>query len=288
MMKLYSVFWIVAGILVSTSLFAYSAPVEMREQPQVAFAQPFSPNETGEMPAISEPLSPSQQSVHREEGPVGANRLDKLEQLSEEVRQLRGLVEMQQHVIGQLQSTQLRQFQDLDQRLAALAISANKSRENHSFFRRKPVDSTESTQVAAQPKAEIASGKQVLDQQRLYESAYSHLKNKEFPQAKPILKEYLQHYPTGQYAVNAHYWLGELFLLSGETQQAKTEFARVVSDYPSSSKMADAMLKLGFIYADEGQSRAARKQFLKIKELYPNSATAKLADQRLSRIEEMG
>ncbi len=292
-MKLYRFSWIVlsSGLLVSPLAFAYSAPVEMREQPQVAIAKPFSSAETGERPAISEPLSPSQQSVQGLRGQqlFESARFDKLEQLFEEVSQLRGQVEIQEHLIQQLQSTQQRQYQDIDSRLVATEALA-KSKGSHSFFRSKSseVENTAKPEPISQEAPQQLSGEQVLDQQRLYGLAYSYLKNKEFLKARPILEEYLVQYPTGQYAVNAHYWLGELLLVSGETQQAKVEFNTVVSNYPTSSKIADAMLKLGFIYADEGQSTVARKQLLKIKELYPNSATAKLADQRLSRIEGAG
>lgn len=265
------------GVVVSASALAYSAPVESRNiDGAIEFSRPFVQQEAlgvDESPAIQEPLAPSQQSVRREEG-IQAQYFERIEQLIQEVSQLRGVLEVQEHRIGQLEQQLKQQYSDLDQRLGNGAPQT-------------PVQSA----TISQPVAPVAvshkvTGEQLVDQHRLYSTAYSLLKEKKFSEAKPLLAEYVRRYPDGQYAVNAHYWLGELLLVSGETQQAKIEFNTVISDYADSSKRADAMLKLGFIYADEGEIQIAKKQLMTLKKLYPDSPTAKLAERRLSRLEE--
>ena len=42
------------------------------------------------------------------------------------------------------------------------------------------------------------------------------------------LQKMLHKYPAGQFAANAHYWLGELYGLLNKNNQSADEFATVV------------------------------------------------------------
>ena len=238
------------GLLLSSMAHAYRAPVVER----------------GVIPELSSGAQgPSQD-------PVTPELIAQMELLAQAMRELRGQLEEQNHRIEQLEKQQLSQYQDLDSRLSELKISPLQAEVT------APVAQT-APKVASLPVSREDQGRA---QQALYQSAYTLLRDKKYQQAEPILHQYLSLYPNGYYAVNAHYWLGELLLLSGKIQEAKVEFNTVADEFANSGKAADAMLKLGFIYSDEGQTRVAREQFQKVLEKFPDSPASQLAEQRLS------
>jgi tol-pal system protein YbgF len=98
----------------------------------------------------------------------------------------------------------------------------------------------------------------------------------------------LQKYPSGQFAANAHYWLGELYGLMGKNDQSISEFGNVVKNYPDSPKIADAQLKLGLIYAAQLKWPDARTSFKKVINHYPGTASAHLASEQLKQIKQAG
>ena len=102
------------------------------------------------------------------------------------------------------------------------------------------------------------------------------------------LQKMLQKYPTGQFAANAHYWLGELYGLLGKSAQSAVEFDAVVKNYPDSPKVSDAQLKLGLIYTAQFKWPEAKTTFKKVINHYPGTASARLAAEQLKQIKEAG
>lgn len=122
----------------------------------------------------------------------------------------------------------------------------------------------------------------------VYESAYALVQNKQYQQATQAMQAYLKKYPSGQYTVNAHYWLGELYAISGDQKKALNEFNTVVSQYPQSNKAPDAMLKLGMIAYGENQYAQAKVWFSQINSKYANSSAARVASQELLQLQQAG
>ncbi len=98
----------------------------------------------------------------------------------------------------------------------------------------------------------------------------------------------LQKYPSGQFAANAHYWLGELYSLLGKDDSSAAEFAVVVNQYPDSPKVSDAQLKLGMIYAGQFKWQEAKAAFKKVINRYPGTSSARLATEQLKQIKLAG
>ncbi|MEM1243455.1 MAG: tol-pal system protein YbgF, partial [Pseudomonadota bacterium] len=106
-------------------------------------------------------------------------------------------------------------------------------------------------------------------------------------QAQVAMESYLKNHPQGHYISNAHYWLGELYLLKNQTQKALTQFQVVANRYPQSPKIPDALLKIGFVYYDIGQFVKAKQQLLQVTQKYPNTTVAQLANNRLRMIAQL-
>jgi len=116
-----------------------------------------------------------------------------------------------------------------------------------------------------------------VDQKREYQQAYDLIKNKNFEEAIKSLLLFIEHYPEGDLAGNAYYWLGEVYLVLPQLEEAKQAFSVVVSAFPMHRKAADALFKLGVSY-DRLQDPARAEKYLNEVQLkFPKSTAAKIA-----------
>lgn len=146
----------------------------------------------------------------------------------------------------------------------------------------------ESPQLPPKPTLVV---KGVLAEKNTYENAYNFVLNKRYPEAVTALEEFLTQYPKGQYAPNAHYWLGEVYSLQGRADKnaellnkASIEFTAITTQFPNHQKAMDALLKLGIIESDRGNTEAARQYLTRVKERYPGTSVARIASTHLQRL----
>lgn len=260
---------------VSIGAVAYTAPVESRvdvdsDEGWVQQSQPSTSQDTDQQYVSAQTSEQASAS--------GPSYLARLSDLEDEVRQLRGQVEEQNHKLKQMVGLQTKIFQDLDSRVTKLSGG---NRAGH--------DSTkllEAKAGALEQKPPLTRSVSVdpANEQKSYQTAYDLLRNKQYAQAKLAMKDYVTNYPDGEFAVNAHYWLGELNLLTGDSKTAAKEFNTVIEKYPTSNKVSDAMLKTGLIYLEQDNQKAAKQQFQKIMQSFPNSASAGIAKRRLQQL----
>ncbi len=203
------------------------------------------------------------------------NLMSQLNALQDEVRTLRGLIEVHEHDMAQLKQQQQLMYGDLDHRLA------NKQQAT-------VLNDSVSNAVNPPNLDKHAAMDGLVAQEKDYQQAFQLLRDKHYSKAVSAMNDYIAHYPTGHYAANAHYWLGELFMLQGNTDQAVKQFNVVLSDFASNRKAADARLKLGFIFLDRGDYIGARSRFDEIVKRYPGSSTAQLAQARLDDLKKQG
>jgi tol-pal system protein YbgF len=194
----------------------------------------------------------------------------KVQQMQQTIDDLRGIVEMQGHQIKNLETSQRTMYADLDKRVATLeGIKASSL----------PAASANDTSIN-KPKSVTPDEKQV------YQDAFQLISNKKYSDAIEAFKNYLQKYPTGIYVPNAHYWLGELYAISGDNRSSLSEFSAVVSDYASSNKAPDALLKLGSMAFNQGNFDQAEKYWSQLTSNYPNSAAARIAGKQLRQLKK--
>ena len=114
-----------------------------------------------------------------------------------------------------------------------------------------------------------------------YGAAYALVQGRKFDQAIPAFQQFLQRYPDGEYAANAHYWLGELYLVKQppDLEASRQSFALLLSQYPDNSKAPDALYKLGKVQFLKGNREKAREYLDQVIKLYggTNNASVKLA-----------
>ena len=206
----------------------------------------YSAPASAQAPAQQQSLSLDQQVVRVNQQMQNLTQMNlpaKIDALQQQVQQLQGALDNERHQIQLLQNALL----------------------------------TKKQPVATTPPVSNIAGNSELQE---YQNAFKLLRDKNYTNAVTAMQGYLKDYPDGKYAVNAHYWLGEMYYLQSQLPKATNEFQTVIDHYPNSAKVPDAMLKLAMIYSAKGDYKDSHQMFQEIKTRYPNSAAARLMEQQ--------
>jgi tol-pal system protein YbgF len=219
---------------------------------------------------------------------------EQVESLQSQIQTLRNQVEQLTHALEKAQAEQKAAYTDLDTRLA----QANAAPAQAAVTPPPPAAEVKpAAKTPAAPKVEHAAKKEavektegpdVAEEQQIYQSAYTLIKDKKYDEAVTTLQTMLKKYPTGQFASNAHYWLGELYGLLGKSNKSLGEFVIVVTNYSKSPRVSDAQLKIGLIFASQDKWLEAKSAFKKVVDKYPGTASARLASEQLKQIKTAG
>ncbi len=207
--------------------------------------------------------------------------LEQVEQLQQEVQNLRGIVEEQEHEIKLLNKRQEQLFADLDQRVTALS---------------GPTAQLQAGDANVQGLTSVRKNKVDLNEGDRYQVAYDLMKKKLYNDASLSFQDFLWQYPDGKYAANANYWLGEIYFIQWEQnkknqlplEKAIEYFSAVVEKYKDHNKAIDSLLKLGLIELDKENWGAAKNYFIKVKKQSPKSSSANIASMQLQRLDREG
>jgi len=121
-----------------------------------------------------------------------------------------------------------------------------------------------------------------------YRAAFELLKEQRYEPAAMAFEQFLLTFPDSELADNAQYWLAESHYVTKSFTQALGEFEAVISRYPGSLKVPDALLKMGYCNYELRQMGAARVALARVQSDYPGKTAARLAGQRLKRMDEEG
>ncbi len=241
----------------------------------------------------------------------------RMDELSEEASQLRGMLEQQDHDLAGIKKRQRDLYLDIDRRLRELEMTSSRTPAPAAPI--APVTTTEpaaNTTVAApgapmaaapvlQPSTAVSNTPSlprpatiqggtnrnttpVSDERAAYQKAFDMLKEGRYKMANTAFKDFIDQYPESSYAGNSQYWLGESNYVTRQFEQAVIEFTAVLKKYPSSNKVPDAMLKLGYTYYELGRFAEARQILERLTRRDPKTTAARLAGKRLERMSREG
>jgi tol-pal system protein YbgF len=192
-----------------------------------------------------------------------------VQQLQHEVQDLRGIIEQQNFAIQTLQQQVKDNYIDLDKRLGALKTStaspASPAATTNSVSEPTTTATAETTTPAVNTDAEKDS----------YDAAYKLLDQNKRDEAVAAFLKHLSTYPKGEYAANACYWLGQIYLTQGQLAPAEEQFNTLLKNFPDHRKVPDAKFALGKVYFQEGKKAEAQKIIQEVAQ--GNSKTAALA-----------
>ena len=204
-----------------------------------------------------------------------------LQQMQEEIAQLRGMLEVQQNEIQRLKQEGLERYQDLDRRLSDASSDGSTSQNSSSAG---AIDASGPVQAPAGASAPQASQSADPEKEKLYyDAAFDLIKAKDFDKASQAFAAFLRKYPSSPYAGNAQYWLGEVNLAKGDLQSAGQAFAKVSQAYPQHNKVPDSLYKLADVELRLGNRDKANGILRQVISDYPNSSAAQLAQRQLNR-----
>mgnify|MGYP001827498580 FL=1 len=121
-----------------------------------------------------------------------------------------------------------------------------------------------------------------------YQAAFELLKEQRYEPAAMAFEQFLVAYPDSELADNAQYWLAESHYVTQMFDEALSEFEVVITKFPRSRKVPDALLKMGYCSYELEQWDAARASLERVTAEYPETTAARLAGQRLERMDEEG
>lgn len=177
-----------------------------------------------------------------------------LQVLQQEVQGLRGLVEEQAHQLQQLKQQRMDDYMDLDRRISELSQAGGRSSDS-SASRNANGASTDRPARDRTPASNNTQSGEFASYSAAVDLA---TKRQEFDSAIAALNKHLEEYPQGDYAPNAHYWLGQIYFVQGNMEEAKQAFSRVVNTYSSHNKAPEARYKLGQVYFRLGEKARAK------------------------------
>jgi tol-pal system protein YbgF len=218
-----------------------------------------------------------------------------IEQMQQDLQQLRGEIEVQTHTLEDMKRRQREQYLDIDRRLQQLknaqvpVAPAGVTGANGApavvvppLTTAPPAASTVAPAVAPVASADPAR------EQAEYDTALAILRDGRYSDAALAFKQFITAYPAGGYTDNAHYWLGETYYVTREFDKAQATFSKLVTDFPNSPKVADSRLKLGYIHYEGKDWAAARTELETVTASWPASTAARLAHDRLARMQKEG
>lgn len=192
-----------------------------------------------------------------------------LDDLQNELNELRGVTELHTHQLSQVLERQRELYQELDRRVSQ-ALTATPTQTAPTYTSSNVNDVVYSSDV---PENEA------------YDKAVNLvLKERRYDEAIPEFKAFNLNYPNSTYAANAHYWLGQLLFNKNDIAAAKTEFEIVYTKFQDSPKRSDSMLKLAIVEQKMNNNEKAKALLKELIAKYPTSSAAKLAQPRLGSL----
>lgn len=212
-------------------------------------------------------ISAVQQQQTSQQNQIMAELIMQVNQLQQEVRQLRGQVEEQDYRIKQLTKQQRELYLDLDRRLQGGAAL-----------------STSETEELSSDTADKGNNGSSNRSQQAYNQAFTLFNEQKYPQAKSAFKTFVSDYPKDSLASNAHYLLGQLHFSDKEYAEAESQFKAVYEQFPDTSIKDKAMLKLAQVQELKGDKAAAKATYQQVSKLFPNTTAGRLAKAKLDTL----
>ncbi len=208
-----------------------------------------------------------------------------VQQLQQEVRELRGQIEELSYRQNQASKQERDRYVDLDRRILELRDELEKQSNSSVNTATSGQTATGVTPSIGQTSLEVEPAGEVSDDARqAYELAYNLIKQRKYDEAVTSLHSFINDYPSSDLAPNAYYWLGEVYLVLPKLEQARQAFIVVIGKYPNHRKAPDASYKLGVTYQRLGNREEAVRYLDQTITRYPDSSAANLAKDYLTQI----
>jgi tol-pal system protein YbgF len=243
---------------------------------------------SGQSIVTSKPLQPKLTEVsdvvavvNTPMGNANAQMFDLVELLQRELQQLRGQVEELNYNLERLKQDQKQRYLDLDRRVVSLSSQPSVANETQvaTVVSQTPQDGNEPAlgqvivaQETYDPEVEKAA----------YNAAFTLIRERQYDASIVALQAFVNDFRQGALLGNAHYWLGEVYMVQGDASLAAESFEIVIGEFPEHRKIPDALYKAGVAYQNVGNTVKANQMLQRVLKEYPDSSAARLAHERVN------
>lgn len=209
--------------------------------------------------------------------------LNQVTELKSEMQALRAQVEELQNQVQQQKDSGRSQYLDLDGRLNRLENGGG----NPAIVTPPP---SAGAKPAAADKPPVVRGDagamaKGADERSAYNAAFDALKAGQYVDSARLFSDFLQAYPSGAYAPNALYWLGESYYVTQNYELAQQQFQALLDRYPTHDKAPGALLKVGLSQYGLKNMDGAERTLAEVSQRFPGTDAARTADDRLRAIQ---
>ena len=267
------------ALLSSSSVFAI--PIESRSLSENSSSNTNTPVATAQTPSN-----------------LNWDLLQQIQRLENQVRDLRGKIDEQDHRIEQLNNELTNRYTDLDQRLELLKQKVDPSEEATENQNAVPTNttSTNTSENTAQVSTEIANNaptaqsngvttpinspavtSNVEQEKAAYTIALDAYKQGGAKKAIAPMQNFIKNNPNSVYTGNAYFWLAEfnLAIEPPNYTEAKKNYEIVASKFPNSAKASRALYQLYSIAKDVNKNTQSAEVYKKkLLSTYPTSEEA--------------
>lgn len=239
-----------------------------------------------------------------------ADLVYQIQQLQQQLAQLQGTIEEQNHQINQLKDRQKVLYVDMDSRITHIeeamggkpkneltedsAIDDNTSQATTQSVTvtapviRPTVDAQVNTQTLNNSNVTATSEPVETAAKSMYLKAFNELKAGRSNESSRLFEDFIQTYPNDDLTDNAYYWLGESYYVSRNYPLALAAFQNLEQKFPLSSKLSDSLLKIGYTYHELEDYAQAQAALEKVVDSFPNQPVARMAEKRLNLLRREG
>ncbi len=236
-----------------------------------------------------------------------ADLVYQIQQLQQQLAQMQGTIEEQNHQINELKNRQKVLYVDMDSRITHIEEAMggqpkNELTQDSAINDDAPVETVTIAAPVVRPTIDAQVNTQTLNNNQVtatteavntaaksqYLVAFNELKAGRSNESSRLFEDFIQAFPSDDLTDNAYYWLGESYYVSRNYPLALAAFQNLAEKFPLSSKLSDALLKIGYTYhelEDYGQAETALN---KVVDSFPNQPVARMAEKRLNLLRREG
>lgn len=197
-----------------------------------------------------------------------------IEKLREEMRSLRGQIEVLGNTIEGVSKRQRDMYVDLDQRLRRFEQPGAAI---------PPAAGAPGAAAAEAPKAAAAATVSV-EENEAYERAQGQRRIGNYQGAITAFQGFVAKYPKSTLAPRAQYWIGDSYFNLRDFRNAIASQQKLLASYPDSSSAPDALLNMASSQLEAGDTATARKTMDGLIARYPSSEAAEKARRRVANL----